>query len=125
MHTHHLSAQPNCPLAAARQALIDSGCVEAPVAGPDGLIWPVPRWHMVSPLAIRVRLAEDIIAVWRETCGHLARGDLTRIGWPRDAASECAIAPNIQRQLDLAVVLARRARPDLVGEAVRTIRRAA
>lgn len=125
MHTHHLSARADCPLAAARQALIDTGCVEAPVASPDGLIWAVPRWHMVSPLAIRVRIAEDIIGIWRETCGHLAIGDLTRIGWPRDAASERALTLPIRRQLDGAITLARRARPDLVGEAIRTIRRAA
>ena len=125
MHTHHLSARTACPLAAARQTLIDSGCVEAPVAGPDGLIWSAPRWHMISPAAIRVRLAEDIIGVWRETDGHLSIGDLTRIGWPRDAASEHALAPHIQQQLAVAIALARRARPDLIGEAVRTIRRAA
>jgi hypothetical protein len=125
LSTHSLSRLPSCPLAEARQRLVDATGVEAPVATHDGLIWPVQRRLMCSHDAIRVRLAEDVIAIWRDTEGHLQDGDLIRLGWEEDDNGSRRLAWRVRRHLAAAVALARAARPDLVGMALRTIRKAA
>lgn len=122
---HHLSRRADCPLASARQSLIEATGIEAPVAGPDGYVWPVQRRCMRDHAALRVRLAEDIIAIWRDNDGHLQDGDLIRLGWAVDDNDTRKLAWRLRRPLDGAKVLAASARPDLIGADVRRIRRAA
>lgn len=96
---HHLSARIDCPLAEAHSRLLTVGGIEVPLATHDGFIWPLPRQHMCDPAAIKVRLAEDIIAIWRANDGHLADGDLIRLGWAVDDNDTRVLAWRLRRLL--------------------------
>lgn len=118
---HHFSSRTDCPLAEAHGRLIAVGGIEVPLATHDGFIWPLPRQHMCDPAAIKVRLAEDIIAIWRANDGHLADGDLIRLGWAVDDNDTRVLAWRLRRLLADAARLAADARPDLIGEACRSL----
>ncbi len=118
---HHLSARIDCPLAEAHSRLLTVGGIEVPLATHDGFIWPLPRQHMCDPAAIKVRLAEDIIAIWRANDGHLADGDLIRLGWAVDDNDTRVLAWRLRRLLADASCLSADARPDLIGEACRSL----
>ena len=60
--------------------------IDSPVAGHDGLFWPLFRGEMITPDQIRDRMAQDMLA-------HITRhgdeagvteGDLGRLGWAVD-----------------------------------------
>lgn len=118
---HKLSVLQGCPLAEAHSRLLTVGGIEVPLATDDGFIWPLPRQHMCDPAAIKVRLAEDIIAIWRANDGHLADGDLIRLGWAVDDNDTRVLAWRLRRLLADAARLAADARPDLIGEACRSL----